>query len=569
MSKTAEWIRLLTVITLSFIIVGMAGYFVPRFAALSTNRPMNWEPWNQTDKTTSTAERAIAATLEQSLTTLLEQTTGTGRVRVSVWPTLNPIVVPDTPPTIARLAVSVIIDGRPTDTKAVYQPRSRTDMSNYTDLIKAAIGFDAARGDTLSVQNLPFTKTPTVFGLPKAQAVHLILLGLLFLLTLTLTVCFILPVMHRLLVQDRAQPGPQGTSLLSRLNRLCRSRPDEVNRVLRDWLNTPLPTRHKGREYSYPHKAAIILLTLAPATQRALLRHLPEADVRRAGRMMTSLGRVTAGDVRQTINRFIASVTLPRGVNGTTAQTHTVFQTAFDPQKSALLESEMRLEAAGKTIWDIVQQQPLPNLVACITKQSPENGALIVYRLPPETAAAVLELLPEEKTARLLLHVAHLKHIKPATRHRLEQDLIRQLSPGTPTESMPSGTEQVGQILTHLSPLYQDDVLSHLTQKDPATTRRLALSRLTWTDLATWQPDTIRQLIPYLSRHVTAIALHNADTAVVTAFKNALPTSQWQRLGQEIAHLSPADIQTTPVARETILKTIRELVKMKKLTLPT
>jgi flagellar M-ring protein FliF len=59
---------------------------------------------------------------------------------------------------VRRITAAVLINQRMvgSDKQASWQPRSPEEMKRLTDLAEAAIGFDATRGDTVSVEDLPF-----------------------------------------------------------------------------------------------------------------------------------------------------------------------------------------------------------------------------------------------------------------------------------------------------------------------------------------------------------------------------------------------------------------------------
>lgn len=101
---------------------------------------------------------------------------------------------------LKRLSVAVLVDGTTTtgpNGKKTYQPRSPQEMKQLTALVRTAVGYDAKRGDTVEVVNLPFAgvapppppPTPwSLMGLDKADLVYLgatagtALIGLLILL---------------------------------------------------------------------------------------------------------------------------------------------------------------------------------------------------------------------------------------------------------------------------------------------------------------------------------------------------------------------------------------------------
>ncbi len=62
---------------------------------------------------------------------------------------------------LVRLSVAVVVDNKaPLDGKGKSVPFSAQDLQHLTDLTKNAIGFDATRGDAVSVINQAFTETP-------------------------------------------------------------------------------------------------------------------------------------------------------------------------------------------------------------------------------------------------------------------------------------------------------------------------------------------------------------------------------------------------------------------------
>ena len=102
--------------------------------------------------------------------------------------------------TVKRLSVAVLVDGTTsvgTDGKKTYQPRSPDELKQLTALVRSAVGYDAKRGDTVEVVNMPFAgaeeppAAPAAFnimGLEKGDLMYLgttagtALIGLLILM---------------------------------------------------------------------------------------------------------------------------------------------------------------------------------------------------------------------------------------------------------------------------------------------------------------------------------------------------------------------------------------------------
>lgn len=67
-------------------------------------------------------------------------------------------------PRVERLSLAVLVDGVVTldkSGKPVWQPRSAEELARITALVKSAIGFDAKRGDSVTVETMRFTAPDT------------------------------------------------------------------------------------------------------------------------------------------------------------------------------------------------------------------------------------------------------------------------------------------------------------------------------------------------------------------------------------------------------------------------
>ena len=66
--------------------------------------------------------------------------------------------------TVHRLTVAVMVDGvytKDKDGKEQYAPRTEEELKKLEQLVKSAVGFDATRGDEVSVINIAFAAAPT------------------------------------------------------------------------------------------------------------------------------------------------------------------------------------------------------------------------------------------------------------------------------------------------------------------------------------------------------------------------------------------------------------------------
>ena len=113
---------------------------------------------------------------------------------------------------VRRLSVAVVVDGTyktEADGKSAYAPRSEDEMKKIRDLVASAVNFNATRGDTLEVVNLPFAQgdgdkeqgssPDLLMGIPKADLFHAAETLVLAFIALLVVMLIVRPILRRIL----------------------------------------------------------------------------------------------------------------------------------------------------------------------------------------------------------------------------------------------------------------------------------------------------------------------------------------------------------------------------------
>lgn len=126
------------------------------------------------------------------------------------------------PGAIERISVAVLVDGiygTDADGAVVYTPRDQAELDRLEGLVRAAVGFDAERGDTISVDSLQFVEIASEIGEPVGASIGDILMEqvpsiLRGLFALAIVAAILLlglrPAMKLLLAAPPAAPGLPG-----------------------------------------------------------------------------------------------------------------------------------------------------------------------------------------------------------------------------------------------------------------------------------------------------------------------------------------------------------------------
>lgn len=184
------------------------------------------------------------------------------------------------PGQVRRISVAVMVDGvttTGTDGTETWAPRPETEVEMLRQLVQSAIGFDAERGDVVTIQSLQFTLPPEQGSLAEASngllggdPTRLIQLGVLAAVVLALIFFVLRPLATRSPVLEiaeltgprdvtpppvrlGAEPGmpagdildlpPQTVTKIERLRELISSRSEDSAAVLRSWIESPEPRK--------------------------------------------------------------------------------------------------------------------------------------------------------------------------------------------------------------------------------------------------------------------------------------------------------------------------------------
>lgn len=183
------------------------------------------------------------------------------------------------PGQVRRISVAVIVDGiteTATDGTQKWSPRPPDEMDTLRLLVQSAIGFDAERGDTVTLESLRFTLPAAQGSLAErsgsafleANGARLAQMVVLALIVLALIFFVMRPMMSRqpavelleLTGPRDAAPGgdpirqiaggkdvldlpPQTVSKIDRLREVISSRGEDSAAVLRAWIEAPDPQK--------------------------------------------------------------------------------------------------------------------------------------------------------------------------------------------------------------------------------------------------------------------------------------------------------------------------------------
>lgn len=621
-SKTAEFIKLLSVLLLCVLILGMVGYFIPSIAALSA-LPENPVPVTSTIPTPNSTPIPYAVNLANSIQTTLEKITGPDTIKAAVHVEIQQqqetiktdLILPDTAvvkeivttpttpdhqtPTektvydfsfethtrqntmdfIKHQSITVLIDGILVKDKGsvIYQPRSGTEIETYTSLIKSLSGFNADRGDRIEVVNVPFAtpKINTIFGFNQVIFVQSVLLALFFILCVLVLVRFILPLIYILIqptpvtyaplpLQNTPSEQIIGSVPLSKsqlIRQLFIQTPDSALLLLKQWLyqqNTP------QNALSGIQKAAILLLALGEETIKSIFLKLPSEAVCEISRTMASLGTIQSETVQAVFDSFLAMQTGASDLNASPAYVNQVLSTTLPQEKAADLLKEINSPVSGKTVWEKLEKTDPVLLAQSLITEYPQTIAVILYHLSNEQAGAILNQFPESLTMDVLMRLTALQTIDTETLDQVEKGLSQQLQNLFSDKSPKSGKEKASDIISLMEK--KTDILNTLFERSPDMARQISAGVLSFEDIVRWNDMSIRTLLEKADRTTVVYALKGASDQLKNAFSRNMSPAVWGSILKETNKLTAVKLKDIDTAQHALVKLAQDLTQQKKIT---
>lgn len=123
---------------------------------------------DQLERTTAAVDPEASAIVQEDRAEIIPQEGSTGaasaQTSTSFQSTQSIEQFAQRPGSIDRLTVSVLLNGRPVDNNGTvtFEALAAAELQQIEQMVRGAVGFNATRGDDISVVNIPFTTDPAL-----------------------------------------------------------------------------------------------------------------------------------------------------------------------------------------------------------------------------------------------------------------------------------------------------------------------------------------------------------------------------------------------------------------------
>lgn len=314
-------------------------------------------------------------------------------------------------------------------------------------------------------------------------------------------------------------------------------------------------------------QCAVLLLLLEEGSAAALLRGLDPQEVRTVGDAMLSVSEIEPRAIDAVLDDFLARHGEVAALGRDGAQLRDVMTQAFgQPQAATVLDRlgpPVTPPPFAALAWARTEE-----IAALIAGDHPQVGAVILAHLPGETGAAVIAKLEPALQAGLLVRLARLGPVAPATLAQLEDDVERQLRDliaNRPPESR-GGAAVAARLVGGLADPAK--LLAALRAVDGDLGDAIAEQLFVFADLVRIDSRGLQAVVQEADPEVLVVALKGADAALRKHVLAAMSQRAPSQIEDDLANRGRVKREEVAAAQAQIAAAVRRLAESGAVMLP-
>lgn len=307
-------------------------------------------------------------------------------------------------------------------------------------------------------------------------------------------------------------------------------------------------------------KAAVLMVTLGTRPAADILRTLTEQEVEAITLEIANMRNVDSDVVFGVLKEYYHAMV---------ARNYTL-EGGYDKARELLgllgskidIDKVMRIlkENTELTVFEQFQENKVQQIANFIQNEHPQVAALIFSQLRVERIAEILEHLEPEFQADVIYRLAAMDKITSEVVHEIE-GVIKEQMGGMDAlgDQVRSGTQTVAQILNEADMAVEKNVLDEIEERDPQMAEDIKEKMFLFEDIGTFDDRTLQLVIGELDWNDLVMGLKGVYDDLLNKFTFNMSTRASDMLGEDMAALGPVPVKEVKEAQQRIIRKIKEL----------
>jgi flagellar motor switch protein FliG len=307
-------------------------------------------------------------------------------------------------------------------------------------------------------------------------------------------------------------------------------------------------------------KAAILLMTLEPATAGELLKQLTPEGVEQVTRELAGLGRVP-DELREAVVEEFYGMTVASSYfnEGGLDYAKVLLKESLDSTTADRVLAQIQTQVQKKP-FSFLQKAESENVLTFIQEEHPQTIALIVCHMPHHKAAEILAGLPIQKQVEVIKRIANMDQTNPEVIREVERGLESRLS-NMLTQSLEKagGIPTVAEILNLADRATERSIMEGLETEDPELVEEIRRLMFVFEDIKLVDDKGIQSILKEVDNDELALALKTASAELQQKIFGNMSERAATLIKEDMQFMGPVRVSDVEGAQQKIVDIVRRL----------
>ena len=215
--------------------------------------------------------------------------------------------------------------------------------------------------------------------------------------------------------------------------------------------------------------------------------------------------------------------------------------------------------AAGRTLWDKLNNVGEEMFASFLVNECPQTVAVILSKIKISNASRILTLLPENFAVEVIQRLLDLGTVRKEIMITLESTLRNEFMNNISRGKKRDMHEMVAEIFNSLDRSNETRFLKSLDEKNPEAAERIRTLMFTFEDLIKLNNDGIQVLLRNTDRQRLVIALKGASEEIRSLFTGNMSVRAAKLLEEEMEQMGMVRLRDVEEAQSSIVATAKNL----------
>ena len=314
------------------------------------------------------------------------------------------------------------------------------------------------------------------------------------------------------------------------------------------------------QKLSSVQKAAAVLIALGADRASMVYKHLKEDEVEQLSLEIAKLDRLTAEDLKDTIEDFYGLCVTQKVINeGGVLYARDVLEKAFGAQQAVSFMERVTKSLRTKS-FEFIRKADYKNLQMTLQNEHPQTIALALSYARSDQAAQIIAELPRTLQLDIIKRIAELDRVSPEMISVVESTLERRFATFISADHVEvGGVPYIAEIMNRVDRSTEKYIFEELGERDAQLANDIRNLMFVFEDIVNLDSMAIQRFIREVDTKDLSVALKGAGEEVREVIYQNMSSRMRTTIEQDIQYLHNIRMRDVEEAQQKIVSVIRQL----------